>query len=460
MDAEALHRLVGRDATTVDDVIAMIRKDPRLRRQKNAENEPPLHVALARGPHADLEIVEYLLSVHEKGAAHVCRYGRLALHIAIMKGCSVDVISAVHFANPAAVQLKIPTSGQVALTHAARWHANFVTFRFLCRVHPSAVQEEDRTGRLPLHVALRNGAPQSIICLLLHRYPASIFVGDNYGQTPMMVAAAAGVRVTILRLLYERNPHSVHETDLDGNSALHLACKAARTHNLKFLLHCGCYNDVKNHAGKIPLACVPRRENASVGRTSKMCFDTNAVMVSIRKRWNPNNHMLFPPEFRRAAHCLALCGMEVRDRMVDDTRVKFPVELVLSFARRNWFENQQTLEAKRMMQPHISSKGEIGQPQEIYVDRKNDFIARRAKRKRVQRIIGDFCFKFSTSAVQLAIKKVTIAAIDSSSGDVGEKIVARLAEERRHRNQVAKRVQRGNQCPKRKQAQRQLAIYM
>lgn len=81
--------------------------------------------------------------------------------------------------------------------------------------------------RLPIHLACANGAPLSLIDLLLNVFPESAVVEDPCdGSLPLHIACRAGASLPVVRRLVEESPESVLAVDGGGRVALHEAVLA------------------------------------------------------------------------------------------------------------------------------------------------------------------------------------------------------------------------------------------
>lgn len=83
---------------------------------------------------------------------------------------------------------------------------------------------------LPLHVALRRGAPPPLAKHLLDSYPEGVFCREFYGMLPLHIACHAGASVDVAGLLRRRYPDAAAMRDVSGMLPLHLACSSEACH--------------------------------------------------------------------------------------------------------------------------------------------------------------------------------------------------------------------------------------
>jgi hypothetical protein len=66
---------------------------------------------------------------------------------------------------------------------------------------------------LPLHVAIRKGAPVEVVTALLEAYPDATTIRDSYNALPCHSACYAGISSEGMKMLLRCNPDAVHATN-------------------------------------------------------------------------------------------------------------------------------------------------------------------------------------------------------------------------------------------------------
>jgi ankyrin repeat protein len=150
----------------------------------------PVHAAVSRG--ADLVVVQYLLEQRRQSCGEKDAWGRTPLACACT--CATDAD------GPNATKIL------ALLTDKA------------------LVEERDRAGMLPLHLACSHNAALDNVELLLHEFNGAICEQDNQGRLPLH-AACTNVRVNVelLDLLITAYPPALKTFDKSGTLPLHLA---------------------------------------------------------------------------------------------------------------------------------------------------------------------------------------------------------------------------------------------
>ena len=93
----------------------------------------------------------------------------------------------------------------------------------------------DNTGSLPLHNAIRDGAPLGSIKLLVKGNPNAVHVPDGSGVHPLNIASYAST-VGIVKYLAELAPGRLNACDMNRNFPLHHACWGGKPEVVSYLL--------------------------------------------------------------------------------------------------------------------------------------------------------------------------------------------------------------------------------
>ena len=105
----------------------------------------------------------------------------------------------------------------------------------------------DENGWLPLHHALKKGAPLGSIKLLLRGNPSAVQIADNNMAFPLHIACEFS-SVKVVQYLVEKYDRSIHHCDDNNDSILHYACRGGNLYVVKYLL--------ENHAPLVSSAAV------------------------------------------------------------------------------------------------------------------------------------------------------------------------------------------------------------
>ena len=93
----------------------------------------------------------------------------------------------------------------------------------------------DATGSLPLHYAIRAGAPLGSIKLLVKGNPNAATVPDGSGMFPLHVASEMST-VGVVEYLAELSPEHLDDCDTNKNFPLHHACRGVNCEVIAYLL--------------------------------------------------------------------------------------------------------------------------------------------------------------------------------------------------------------------------------
>jgi ankyrin repeat protein len=93
----------------------------------------------------------------------------------------------------------------------------------------------DEDGWLPLHHALKGGAPLGSIKLLVKGNPSAVQTADNNMAFPLHVACEFS-SVKVVKLLVENYGSSLNHIDERKDSILHYACRGGNLGVIKYLL--------------------------------------------------------------------------------------------------------------------------------------------------------------------------------------------------------------------------------
>ena len=127
----------------------------------------------------------------------------------------------------------------------------FLTFESIL----NHLEDTDKNGRTPLHLAAFHGH-QNALLLLLNATKVNANARDTSGMTPLHFSAGHGFESCTKALLYNAEhqsyPLQVSIQNFKGDTPLHLACKNGFLNIVKLLLEYGASKSVKNQNGEYP----------------------------------------------------------------------------------------------------------------------------------------------------------------------------------------------------------------
>jgi ankyrin repeat protein len=97
------------------------------------------------------------------------------------------------------------------------------------------MKKRDENGQAPLHRALRDNVTLGSLKLLVKRNPSVVLVPDNSGALPLHVAIHND-STKVVDYLVGLDSDTLTAVDREGNTALHLACRAAKYDTIALLL--------------------------------------------------------------------------------------------------------------------------------------------------------------------------------------------------------------------------------
>jgi ankyrin repeat protein len=126
-----------------------------------------------------------------------------------------------------------PIDGEYALHRAIENRPNDLELiQYLVERHPPALQEKDRYGRLPLHLAIDHGAGIGTIRYLVEASPQAVHARDEWGFFPVHSALRSDpdeygprgplLRDAVIKLLANKWPASLDECTANGTPPLNL----------------------------------------------------------------------------------------------------------------------------------------------------------------------------------------------------------------------------------------------
>jgi ankyrin repeat protein len=434
-----LHQLCSNVSTSYHDIYKYIEAYPRSRRRIDLNNWLPIHHAISLGQNASFEIIEYLLEVFEEGATKVVEFGRTCLHLAVLYQCKPYIIAMLLNVYPEGALIKTKILEQTPLHYSVRYKNTIDIVRILTDANRELLKSEDGTGRLPLHIALRNRCSQSVINWIIKKDPTATMHSDKCGYHPAAIAVLASNRLPALRLVLDTWEGALLEVTRDGDSLLHTACRASSPIILKYLLHIGISVDVLNHKGMKPHECLPKRPRKGNVQRSILGVDRDTIMnclvqiTKARRSWNPITHHLFPPDFRIVSKMLAMYSLRMEKKLVIHYRednpsyLRIPFQKILKYMHRTWFDNAEKTEKIRRLQPHL----QLGTYGQIPIYEKTakkgsamEMFANRRRRNKLKYNIRTLAKSMNIDIIRIATKRVIVGL--NNTNDQTNHVIAKL----------------------------------
>jgi len=223
-----IHRAAAEGS--VDSLELLLMHDPdtatrEVSHQRTWHHRLPLHIACQRN---DLMEVQVLYDVYPDAFHKSDRQGKTPLDLAREKSPLRHSMGAsYHDAIINFIQTQLAYSNQAQDTNL--------------------LSTPDQNGRLPLHRALKDGAPLGSIKLLLRGNLSAIRVPDNNMTFPIHLACEF-CSAKVVRYLIELDDVPVNLLDTNKDSILHYACRGAKLDVVQYLL--------TNHTSLVPSAMV------------------------------------------------------------------------------------------------------------------------------------------------------------------------------------------------------------
>jgi ankyrin repeat protein len=190
----------------------------------------PLHAALTRGSsrldpewedefepamQSELQIVRYLV---QRAPTTV----RLASQV--LQGISVPAAQRLVEAWPESLQSRTPDGYSLLHLAVARDDPSLEPVQYVAEQDPQLLQETDKHGSLPIHVAVALKQTVGIVRYLVEVRPQSLEEPDRTGSLALHIAVSRDVPdMKVVRFLAQRRPESLDETDRQGRLPLHIA---------------------------------------------------------------------------------------------------------------------------------------------------------------------------------------------------------------------------------------------
>lgn len=143
----------------------------------------PIHLACEKQP--PVEVIFNLLSIYPDGIGEKNYGGDLPIHIACRECASKEVVNFMILRDPFESTNQRDCEGRLPLHLAARNGTDIKVIEGLLEVNKKAARVPDDFGLLPLHWACSKTASADVVEKLIDTFPYGIETKDSYGRTPL-----------------------------------------------------------------------------------------------------------------------------------------------------------------------------------------------------------------------------------------------------------------------------------
>lgn len=207
-----------------DEAIAVISNNPSAVRQRDENDNFPIHVAVSNS--AELAVIEALVEAWPRGLSIVtARDYETPLHLACLRNLSVECVACLAEAYPRALKMA-NRQNDLPLHLACRQHPQQRTvIEYLVNACPDTLIKKGKKGACPLHVALASRASLPVVQVLTSAETSSM--QNREGDTAVHIAVANDFDLSVLlHLLESATPESLVLTNTKhGDTPLHVACR-------------------------------------------------------------------------------------------------------------------------------------------------------------------------------------------------------------------------------------------
>jgi len=221
----------------------------------------------------DLEVLQFILNIHQDAWTNVSKNGRTSLHTASLAG-QTDVVQ--FLLKIGADPNSVDSCGNTPFMDSIR-SANMETFQLYVSEPRLKPDECDKLGRNAVHVAAECGQVEAVI--KLKQIGLDMESKTESGQTPLHYAAKEG-QVEVVKFLLQEKVDIYHR-DVNGRSALFLSVSSQHTDTSAILLHSGAEMTGDNTGTSIEILARKQdlwnsKEFFKRGKADVPLFKTNA----------------------------------------------------------------------------------------------------------------------------------------------------------------------------------------
>jgi ankyrin repeat protein len=220
----------------LDVVRYLVRKAPTTVLVASHEGMLPVHYAMLHG--ISLPAARHLVERWSESLQSRTPDGFSLLHLAVTR--EEPSLAHVDYVVEQNRQLSYETdkTGSLPIHVAVARNQPVEIVRFLVEESPKSLQEPDRTGSLALHIAVAQDAPSMpMVRFLAQERPESLDATDKRGRVPLHIAVArANASLELVRLLVKRRRETLRRRDGNRRLALHVAAMHGAPLDVLFLL--------------------------------------------------------------------------------------------------------------------------------------------------------------------------------------------------------------------------------
>jgi hypothetical protein len=158
-----------------------------------------------------------------------------ALHLACALQAPSEVIQALVAVHPDGV-IEVESRYQRLPLHIAIMNgASPETVNALLKPNPKTARAKDIHGRIPLHYACKEDTNTRVqnALYLIKVYPEGALVSDTNGFLPLHVASRCGTSMTVIRMLIRASPKSMFAKTTKGSTPAAIAKQANKGNDLQ-----------------------------------------------------------------------------------------------------------------------------------------------------------------------------------------------------------------------------------
>jgi serine/threonine protein kinase len=253
-----------------DAVLLLVKASPSSATATDSLAELPIHVALSL--RAPLEVIEALLEAYPQSARIPDYERRLPLRLALERKLSAEHVSALLRAYPQALFEPHPVDHHLPLHFALDNGAPLSVVSTMIDVAPqtASIRGSHDGGRLPLRAALQRGAPPRVLVKVLLAYPPAAYdrgAGEAQTEEPTLHLAIQRTpnAYDCIRELLRASPTLVDVRNHAGELPLHIALRSkSPVEVVELLLEFGPGAiKLKNLENDLPLRAAVRGEQPS-----------------------------------------------------------------------------------------------------------------------------------------------------------------------------------------------------
>jgi ankyrin repeat protein len=216
-----LHRLLGNDASHVEEALTMIEKYPAALKHPDDRGELPIHAECIF--QCRISVLSRCIELHPESLAIATCIGSLPLHEILYNDSSgTDAALMLIEKYPPALRHQ-NGRGQLPLHVACIHHCRSSIISRCIELYPEALSQEDDKNNLPLQTLLWNPFSSTMDALrMIKKYPAALLHQGDDDDLPLHMECKNRCRSAIISKCIELYPTLLSVTNRSGNLPLHL----------------------------------------------------------------------------------------------------------------------------------------------------------------------------------------------------------------------------------------------